>query len=155
MCAILDNNVVSEVFGHKKTPAGQKFREWVDSGCSFLVIGGDLTYELTENGRFRAWSETAIQYGRLQRVDSAKVDVRAAELHSLNACISDDEHVIALAQLSGARLLFSNDTDLHLDFKSKILIDEPRGKIYSTNESKDFTPGQKRLLADKTLCRKP
>ena len=154
MCAILDANVTAEVFGNKKTPAGQKFREWLDSGHSSLVMGGKLADELTHEG-FRAWSATAIQYGKLQLVDRAKVDERVTELHSSNDCISDDEHVIAVAQLSGARLLFSNDTDLHFDFKSKNLIDEPRGKIYSTNQSKDFTPGQKRLLADKTLCRKP
>lgn len=154
MCAILDANVTAEVFGHTKTPAGQKFREWLNSGHSSLVMGGKLADELTHEG-FRAWSATAIQYGKLQLVDRAEVEERVTELHSSNACTSDDEHVIALAQLSGARLLFSNDTDLHFDFKSKNLIDEPRGKIYSTNQSKDFTPGQKRLLADKTLCRKP
>ena len=146
--------MTAEVFGNKKTPAGQKFREWLDSGRSSLVVGGKLYDELTHEG-FRAWSATAIKYGKLQLVDRAKVDERVTELHSSNACTSDDEHVIALAQLSGARLLFSNDTDLHSDFKCKILINEPRGKIYSTNESKDFTPGQKRLLADKSLCRKP
>ena len=124
MCAILDANVTAEVFGNKKTPAGQKFREWLDSGRSSLVMGGKLADELTHDG-FREWSETAIQYGKLLLIERAKVDERAAELHSSNDCISDDEHVIALAQLSGARLLFSNDSDLHSDFKSKILIDEP------------------------------
>ena len=53
-------------------------------------------------------------------------------------CRSNDTHVIALAQISGARLLYSNDKDLHVDFKNKRLIDEPRGKIYSTNEDKGF-----------------
>ena len=155
MCAILDANVTSEVFGDTRTPAGQKFREWLDRGRSSLVMGGKLADELTHDGRFRAWSETAIQYGRLQLVDSTKVDERAAELHSANACVSDDEHVIALAQLSGARLLFSNEPNLHTDFKSKILIDEPRGKVFSTKDGKQFTTAQRRLLADKVLCRRP
>lgn len=155
MCAILDANVTAEVFGRAKTPAGQKFREWLDSGRSFLVMGGKLADELIHDGRFRAWSRTAIQYGRLQMVDRAKVDQRAAELHNSNACISDEEHVIALAQLSGARLLFSNESNLHTDFKSKSLIDGPPGKVFSTKKSKKFTLGQKKLLADKTLCGKP
>ena len=155
MCAILDANVTSEVFGNTRTPAGQKFREWLDHGRSSLVMGGKLADELTHDGRFRAWSETAIQYGRLQLVDGAKINERAAELHRKNACISDDEHVIALAQLSGARLLFSNEPNLHKDFKSKILIDEPRGKVFSTKDGKEFTSGHKRLLANRTLCGKP
>ncbi len=155
MCAILDANVTNEVFGQVKTPAGQKFREWLDSGRSFLVMGGKLADELTHDGRFRAWSETAIQYGRLRLFDRAKVNERADELHDSNACTSDDEHVIALAQLSGARLLFSNEPNLHKDFKSRNLIDDPRGKVFSTKDSKEFTLSQKRLLADRTLCGKP
>ena len=61
-------------------------------------------------------------------------------------CRSNDTHVIALAQISGARLLYSNDKDLYVDFKNKHLIDEPRGKIYSTNEDKNFTNSHARLL---------
>ena len=68
-------------------------------------------------------------------------------------CRSNDTHVIALAQISGARLLYSNDKDLHVDFKNKRLIDEPRGKIYSTNEDKNFTYSHARLLRDRNLCR--
>lgn len=154
MCAILDANVTAEVFGNKKTPAGQKFREWLDSGRSSLVMGGKLADELTHEG-FRAWSATAIQYGKLQLVDRAKVDERVTELHSSNACTSDDEHVIAIAQLSGARLFFSNDADLHKDFKSIILIDKPRGKVFSTKDGKEFTLGHKKLLANRNLCVKP
>ena len=152
MCAILDANVTSEVFGEEKSPAGQAFRNWLDSGRSFLVMSGKLAQELTHNHHFRAWSHTAIQYGRLRRVNSAEVENRTDELRNSDACISDDEHVIALAQVSGARLLFTNETDLHRDFKSKKLIDKPRGKVYSTKDSKQLTGTHKNLLANKSLC---
>ena len=76
-----------------------------------------------------------------------------AELRDSNACVSDDQHVIALAQVSGARLLFSNEPNLHRDFKSKRLIDKPRGKVYSNKESKDLSKAHEKLLADKALCR--
>ena len=82
------------------------------------------------------------------------MEERSAKLRNSSACVSDDEHVIALAQVSGARLLFSNDAELHKDFKSKELIVQPRGKVYSTKEARDFTNAHQRLLADRPLCRK-
>ena len=65
---------------------------------------------------------------------------------------SDDHHVIALAQLSGARLLYSNDSALHDDFGNKSLIDQPRGRIYSTKESSTFRNVHRHLLRDH-ICR--
>ena len=153
MCAILDANVVSEVFGDGKSPAGERFRKWLDEGHSHLVAGGKLADELAHNGGFRAWRDVAIQYGRFRLVDREQVEEKTAELRDSNVCASDDEHVVALAQVSGARLLFSNDAELHKDFKSKELIVQPRGKVYSTKETRDFTNTHKRLLADQSLCR--
>ncbi len=152
MCAILDANVTFEVFGDGKSPAGRRFREWLDRGRSFLVMGGKLADELNRDSRFQEWGRTAVEYGRLRIVDSTEVGEQAAKLRNANACVSDDEHIAALAQLSGARLLFSNEPNLHRDFKSKVLLDNPRGKVYSTKDGKEFTSGQRRLLANKSLC---
>jgi len=152
MCAILDANVAFEVFGEHKSPTGEEFRKWLDSGSSTLVLGGKLADELNRNKRFRQWSRTAIQYGRLRLLDRKRVEKQTAKLQQSGACISDDEHIIALAQISHARLLFSNETNLHKDFKDKSLINDPEGKIYSTYQNKDFTLGKRRLLADRNLC---
>ena len=43
-----------------------------------------------------------------------------AELQDAGACQSNDLHVLALAQVSGARLLYSNDLSLHQDFETEI-----------------------------------
>jgi len=153
MCAILDANVTYEVFGEEKSPAGQKFRDWLESGSSALVMGGKLADELKHDRRFHEWSNQAIQYGKLRLFDRREVEKLTAELQSSDACKSDDAHVIALAQISGARLLFSNEPDLHKDFKSKHLIDNPRGKVYSTKDSKGFTNAHRTLLADRSLCK--
>ncbi|MCY4278123.1 MAG: hypothetical protein OXE81_09860 [Gammaproteobacteria bacterium] len=153
MCAILDANVTSEVFGKEQSHAGQKFRDWLKTGNSFLVMGGKLADELTHDHRFREWSIQAIQYGKLRLFDRGEVEKRTDELQRSDVCRSDDAHVIALAQISGARLLFSNEPDLHKDFKSKHLIDGPRGKVYSTKDSKAFTKAHKTLLADRSLCK--
>ena len=59
---------------------------------------------------------------------------------------SDDPHILALAQIGGARLLYSDDQPLHGDFKNAALLDPP-GAIYSTLRSGTFGPAKRRLLA--------
>ncbi len=46
MCAIVDANVVDEVFGEKRPPAGEKFFDWLTVGNGRLVVGGRLLEEL-------------------------------------------------------------------------------------------------------------
>lgn len=151
MCAIIDNDVVKEAFGDKLTPAGQAFRKSVDRGQVLLVVGGKLLDELDQNSKFRLWRNRAVQNGKAFIEKRTKVDLRTGQLRKGRSCVSNDEHVIALAQVTGARLLFSNDKPLRKDFKNKRLIDHPRGKIYSTNDSKDFTKDHRNLLGDR-LC---
>jgi len=66
---------------------------------------------------------------------------------------SDDAHVVALAIVSGARLLYSKDVDLHEDFKNSKIISDPRGKVYSTYQSGEFRGAHRKLLARRDLCR--
>ncbi|MDE0306934.1 MAG: hypothetical protein OXI87_18940 [Albidovulum sp.] len=47
-------------------------------------------------------------------------------------CESNDQHVLALARISGARLLYTNDQKLMDDFKNTELVSTPKGKVYRT-----------------------
>ena len=152
MCAIIDANVVAQAFGDALTPAGKAFRKRVDKGKLQLVVGGKLLDELDSHGKFRRWRAAAIQYGKIHTVEREIVEPRTDRLRASGNCVSDDEHIVALAQVSGARLLFSNDGPLHNDFKSKPLIDGPRGKIYSTRNTTEFTRQHRQLLNDPALC---
>ena len=152
MCAIVDANVANEVFGPDRPPAGQHFFEWLDSPRGSLVIGGRLREELSQDSRFLRWIKTAIAYGRARSIDDDEVDERAAELRQLAVCSSDDEHVLALALVSGARLLYTNDRQLIRDFKDQEIVSDPRGKIYTTDRSGEITATHKRLVA-RHLCR--
>lgn len=152
MCAILDNSVVTEVFGDNRPLAGEKFFRWLHSGRGFLVLGGKLRKELGENNAFRAWLQQAVLAGRVRNYSDDVVNERTEELRNAQSCQSNDQHVVALAQVSGARLLYANDLDLQKDFKNRRLIDTPRGKIYSTRENRNFQHSHKRLLLDGTLC---
>ena len=154
MCAIIDANVASEVFGSSPQPAGKEFLDWVNKGSGRLVSGGKLLQELeSASPGFRQWAATAISAGKMRLANAGEVDSRTTELLRQQRCRSNDPHVIALAQVSGARLLYSNDTTLHADFKDRSLIDNPAGSVYTTNQGKSFTRARRRLLARKDLCR--
>ena len=152
MCAILDANVAGQVFGKDRPPAGEAFSTWITAGRGRLVVGGRLRRELDGNREFRKWRLQAVLAGRVTLLDDKAVDDRARQLERDNACRSDDEHVVAVAQLGGARLLYSNDGDLQADFGDKALIDQPRGKVYSTRVREGLTRQHRRLLADTSLC---
>lgn len=154
MCAILDANVAGQVFGAERPAAGQAFFEWIDSGHGRLIVGGRLLRELDRNGDFREWRRQALLAGRIMLLNDETVDGWTRKLEQENACRSNDEHVVAVAQLSGARLLYSNDGDLQDDFSDKTLIDQPRGKVYSTGVRDNLTPTHRRLLANRNLCRR-
>ena len=153
MCAIVDANVIGEIFGDDRPEAGSKFFDWLTIGFGVLIVGGELYEELCTNDKFRKWASEAAKSGRMKIEDSVEIDEREIEITESNLPRSNDTHVLALAQASGARLFYSNDLDLVKDFKDKSLIDGPRGKVYHTSQNKAFTLSHKRLLANRTLCR--
>ena len=167
MCAIVDTNVVHEVFGRQPTDAGEGFFRWLNSGKGKLVVGGKLKEELMGkkpkkgeklkeevNGvsEFRVWAAQSNLSGKLINADENRVDQETKEVKSSGKLKSNDPHIIALAQVSGARLLFSNDKVLHKDFKNRNLINKPLGRIYSTSENKSFTEDKRKLL-DRHHCK--
>ena len=152
MCAIVDVNVSHEVFGTNRPKAGERFFERLNSGSLHLVVSRKLLAEL-DYGKAQQWIQQGINAGTVHQETTGTVDEREEELSREEGCLSNDAHIIALGQISGARLLYSNDKDLHVDFKNKRLIDEPRGKVYSTNEDKNFTNAHEKLLKNRNLCR--
>ena len=105
MCAIVDANVAHQVFGENRPPAGERFFEWLSGPRGQLVVGGRLLEELSGNVRLLQWLKSASLYGRARSVIDEDVNDRAEELRRNDICTSNDEHVIALALISGARLL--------------------------------------------------
>ena len=153
MCAILDADVAHQVFGKRRPPAGEAFFAWINSGGIRLVAGGKLLEELDNDARFRIWRQQAVQAGRILIFSVHEIEARMAELQDAGACQSNDLHVLALAQVSGARLLYSNDLSLHQDFENRDLISRPRGKIYSTHAGGQIQDSHRRLLRTNDLCR--
>ena len=155
MCAILDSNVKGELTA-PSGEAGAAFYDWLVSGQGKIVVGGTKTRtELYVHpvGRDRRLIAELRRAAAIIETDDAAVDSATRALCRQETCRSDDQHIIALAQISGARLLYSNEPKLHIDFKNKDLIDKPRGKVYTTLRGKAFKATHRDLLRDPDLCR--
>lgn len=155
MCVIIDADVVSEIFRvlpltkeDKRPEAGKKFFDWIDSNPDRLVIGGSKLKKELNIESLQIWLQEVDRRGRRnqRKYDDREIDQRARELRTQNACKSNDEHIIALAQISNARLLYSKDENLHADFKTEKLLSRPRGKVYSTLKNPEFDSAKKNLL---------
>ncbi len=73
------------------------------------------------------------QAGRTQFLADASVDAEEALVKTTLALESDDPHIIAIARVSGARLLCSRDQALHADFCNPGILNRPRGKVYQNS----------------------
>lgn len=158
MCAIIDANVASQLWQDGGTPAGQALRAEVEKGRVPMVVGGHLREELWGAGdRMRQWLVQLQNAGHLTTVDREEVDRVAQELKASRGPVSltsDDEHVVALAMVSGARLLFTNDMRLSQDFKNPQIVPSPRGRVYTTRRSQELNESHRRLLRRTDLCRR-
>ena len=154
MCAIVDASVRDQVFGKKKPEAGELFFDWLDKGKRKpkLVVGGKLLQELGSSPNFVSWLRGALLAGRAKRIPDKEVDTETKELEDLNICKSNDHHVLALARVSGARLLFANDQDLQEDFGNREIIGGVGGRVYSTKCYRHVTSTHRRLLSRSDLC---
>ncbi|MBN1294290.1 MAG: hypothetical protein JXB48_20815, partial [Candidatus Latescibacteria bacterium] len=95
-----------------------------------MVYGGKLLDEYVRNEKIR---RVLIVLDRTGSTRKIREDLIAIEINTLGreeVCISNDLHILALARVSGARLLCSFDTDLHQDFTNSRIIKKPKGKIY-------------------------
>ena len=153
MCAIVDANVAYEVFGSERPPARRRFFDWLSSPRGQLVIGGQLREELARDRRFFQWLRSALRNGRARSVADEVVDDHVTGLVRKGVCKSNDPHVLALALVSGARLLYTNDAALNDDFGNPEIVARPRGKIYTTARNANVTDAHRRLLAARDLCR--
>ena len=156
MCAIVDANVTFEVFGRKQTEAGTTFRRWLEGDRGTLVVGGRNLDELAHNGNFGRWfREARRSTDRVRQVDRASIETQEQRLRRAGGLKSDDEHVLALALASGARLLYTNDRALQDDFANGRIIQRPKGRVYATQGSGSLTSEHRELLDTEGLCGRP
>ena len=155
-CAIVDANAASEVFGDAPSEAGARFRRWINSGDGQLVSGGKLQKELCRaSGTFRLWVTAAQAAGQLIVVSAKELQSQIDYFEKHPNCRSNDAHVLALAMVRGARLLYTNDEALQQDFRDHTLINNPRGRVFSTRVNRQFDRQKRELLRTAPPCRAP
>jgi len=149
MCLIVDTNRASLVFAQLPTTDFIPIRDWLTSRKKDgqLVVGGYLEVELNKINGARRFILALQRAGRARFIPHSKVSAEEAIVDAMGSCQSNDSHVIALARVSGARVLCSEDGALWADFKNQRLINNPRGRIYRTAQ-------HARLLCHTKACRK-
>ena len=112
-----------------------------------MVVGGKLRDELSGNQNFVRWLGQAVQAGRARILDDNEVNAVTRSLLADSVCRSDDPHVIALARISGTRLLYTNDIPLEKDFKRLI----PKGIVFTTKQDpqRQLTQEHRSLLGSR------
>jgi hypothetical protein len=132
MCLIIDANYAHRV--HPKPDAdGLPIQTAIVEGRARLVYGGKLAEEYIKMREFTHWVAGLLRAGRARKVSDNDVDQVTAQLTQNGGCCSDDPHIIALARVSGVRLLCSRDDDLVTDFTSADLLN-PKGRVYKRAE---------------------
>ena len=154
MCAIVDNSVRGELTNTSNEIA-KGFLDWWKRRGHIVIGGSKLRKELEENNRFTTILQAYREAGKVIDENDRLVDSQEEELRREGLCISDDEHVVALARVSRARILYTNDRDLQTDFTTKQLIDDPRGRVVSTLCDTRFVEKHRRMLHSAELCGRP
>ena len=151
MCAIMDNNVRGQVFGNDRPGTGEFFYNWLQERGGRPVVGGKLLRELGDYGNFTQWLAEARRSGRARIILDEEVDAETESLQAQPVCRSNDEHILALAIANDTRLLFTNDQALQDDFRDPAIINDPRGKIYTTRVNTDTTSTHRTLLSPRNI----
>ncbi len=154
MCVIVDTSVVGLMFSEpqKGFVAATVLRKYIDNGKLNLVVGGKLKKELFGTSKFRKWYLESIKSGTSKSISDFKVKKEKKKLKPRDDYKSNDLHVLALARVSGARLLNTDDDDLMADFKNRDLIPGKPGKVFLTKSQVQFTKAKRKLL-DNATCR--
>lgn len=148
MCLIVDTNVLLSMLDAKH-PVGKLVLRWLLQRDGMLAQGGKLTEEAARVSEVRS---TLLELKRAGRLFDARLHdtgtFDAVQDDYETRCTSNDAHVLAVAHVSGARTLATNDQALTEDFKNAKLLPRPRGRVLH-----DETHGH--LLKHDVGCRRP
>lgn len=129
MCIVIDANLAAAAF---QEPILEEYRpifDWLNNGGR-LVFGGKLTKELLRIGHVSRRLRALNQAGIALQCTADEIALEEALLSESSLITSNDRHILALARLSGARILCTDDQALQADFKNLEIVPRPKGKIY-------------------------
>jgi len=142
MCIIIDTNRISDILS--KSEDAMPVLEWILKPGSHVAIGGTkLLDEYKRVPKFFALIGEFERAGKVRRFNSSSVDGEQRKIELSGLMTSDDPHIIGLAIVSDCRLLYSDDTKLHDDFKNTAIM-RPKGKVYQCKDHKRLLAGARR-----------
>lgn len=167
MCIIVDTDKISALLSGLDGANGDPIRKWLGiagTGDDFRVeranadrrgsktargrlvytIGGKFEEEICERVNAKHRLEALLDAGRARYISWSRVESEQKRLLDEGGFKSNDSHVLALAIVSGARVLYTGDKKLMSDFKNKEIVDGDKGKVYQCSS-------HYRLL-DKAVC---
>jgi hypothetical protein len=151
MCLILDANRFGEALSTPPSPDYRPIIDWLtaSSSAGMVVFGGTkFLQEIARSPRARQWFLELQRAGRAKSIDRAAVDAEEQAVRARGLCSSDDEHLVALASVSGARIFCTEDAALFKDVRNPALLSQPRGRVYRTKR-------HVALLCHHARCQRP
>ena len=136
MCLIVDINVAHDVLKPDGSDNYAPIRIALMNRKATLIYGGKLAEEYITNGAINKLILAFDRAGIAKRYPAHEVNSETETVITLGLCKSNDEHIIALARVSRARVLCTNDEMLRTDFRNPRLISNPRGSIFSNKQHK-------------------
>ena len=133
MCLIVDNNIVRRVLIVQNDPDFGEISRALFTGQPYPAR---LVYERRLRAEYETNTEVSFQFLVLVRAQrailapDAPIQAEMDALQESGLCKSNDLHILALARVTGVRLLCSLDQPLHTDFTNAALLSKPRGKVY-------------------------
>lgn len=145
-CLVIDANRAGVFFGQPGSEAAAPIWAWLRKD-GVLVCGGRLADELAKLAVARKLLLELNRAGRAVLEASEKVAKVEAEIRRAGGIESNDPHVLALARVSGARVVYTEDGALIRDFTNPAIL-RPKGRVYRKAT-------HQRLLGHRPGCRKP
>ena len=154
MCIVIDIQCLSKVFNYSDNDHKEfePVLNWIKTGKGKIVYGGTKYLdELAKTGKYLKILTLMKNYNKTITIENSLVDKRQEEIEAVVSPKCDDPHIIAIVDVSGCKLLCSDDSRSFEFVKDKSLyeINKPPG-IYSSKKNKS-------LLTDKYIanCCKP
>lgn len=145
MCVIVDASVAGLVFSVPHEPDFQPLWHWLEEKGGKLVYGGHLVDELNRIPAARRLLAELKRSGKALVPSPTTMKQAENDVRNLKLCRSNDQHVVALARASGARVLCTNDRQLENDFTNPAIVPHPKGKIYKKAQ-------HRHLLRHNNIC---
>src|SRR5262245_16401779 len=111
MCIIVDANVAHRLAANPCHRDAVPLRDRVENKQLEIASGGRNAEELRAAG-LRRWLLEQFRSGTVRIYPAALLEAEERRCRQRRKCVSNDHHIIALACVSGARLLYTVDAAL-------------------------------------------